>query len=99
MVYLDKLPPDATGLRLCRMRGEKLIMCEDVQFVGGREAVDTVLRRAAISGHVEIGGNNHDHWADVINANGDWDETVALDAKSYGALKNRWMRCKVQTYD
>lgn len=90
------LPDTAIGLVLHRMVGDRLISCEPVYFVNGRAAVDTVLRRAAISGRVEIGGAIQDHFADVlIDHSGSWDETVSLDANSYRALKNRWMRCKV----
>lgn len=90
------LPPDATGLRLYRYVGERLIRCEAVRFPGGLAAVDTVLRRAAISGHVEIGGDIKDHFADVLDETASIIETVALDARSYRALKNHWMRCKVE---
>jgi hypothetical protein len=31
-----------------------------------------------------------------MDENGDMIGTVALDAKSYGVLKNRWMRCRVE---
>jgi hypothetical protein len=44
---------------------------------------------------VDIGGKVEDHFADVLDAAGDLLETVSLDASSYGALKNRWMRCRV----
>ena len=92
------LPVETVGLRLARItrRGE-LILCESVRFVEGRAATDTTLRRAAISGRVEVDGKIHDHFADILDDNGDIAGTVALDAKSYGALKNRWMRCKVET--
>lgn len=90
------LSADAVGLRLARINGrEELILCEPVRFVRGRPAVDTVLRRAAISGRVEVGGEIGNHFADVLNDKQDITETVALDAKSYGMLKNRWMRCRV----
>lgn len=92
---MEALPADAVGLRLARHSGDRLILCEEVRFVRGRAAVDTVLRRAAISGRVEIGGEIADHFADVMDGNGDIVETVALDARSYKALKTRWMRCKV----
>lgn len=96
---LDKIPENATGLKLYRIdRNENLIGCETVQFVKGRSAVLTTLRRAALSGRVEVGGEIKNHFADVYC--GDvWEKTVALDAKSYGALKNHWMRCKVESYD
>jgi hypothetical protein len=90
------MPPSAEGLRLCRISGEILILCERIIFSGGLNAVDTILRRAQISGRVEIGGKIDNHFADILDGNGDMVETVALDKKSYGALKNRWMRCRVE---
>lgn len=56
----------------------------------------TVLRRASISGRVEVGGELADYFADVHDGDGNLLETVALDRDSYRALKYRWMRCKVQ---
>ena len=90
------LPPTTVGLRLYRIQGERLIACEAVRFTRGRAAVLTVLRRAAISGRVEVGGEIADHFADVLDERENLIETVALDAKSYGALKNRWMRCRIE---
>jgi len=92
----QSLPEDAVGLNLYRVnRQGDLIGCEAVLFERGWPAVDTVLRRAAISGRVEIGGAIEDHFADVLDANASILETVALDARSYRALKTRWMPCKV----
>lgn len=95
---IAQLPAEAIGLRLYRIaKGNRLIGCERVVFTDGRRAVDTTLRRAAISGRVEIGGKVEDHFADIlIDENGTWVETVALDARSYRALKTRWMRCKTE---
>jgi len=96
---MKPLPPDATGLRLARLTGkDDLILCEAIRFPGGRAAVDTVLRRAAISGRVEIGGDIRDHFADILDETGSIIETVALDRRSYSALKNRWMRCRVERH-
>lgn len=93
---LKKLPNNAMGLRLARIdRRETLHLCEAVRFPAGVVAVDTVLRRAAISGRVDVGGEIKDHFADVLDQDGAIIETVALDAKSYAALKNRW-RCRVE---
>lgn len=89
------LPNDAVGLRLARIVGDDLRLCEAVRFVSGRDGVDTVLRRAAVSGHVEIEGQIENHFADALNDNGDIVAIISLDSKSYGALKNHWMRCKV----
>lgn len=97
---LEKLPAASVGLRLGRLtRKDELILCEAMRFDGGRAAVYTTLRRAQISGRVEVGGNIKDHLADVLDDNSDIVETVALDSKSYSALKNRWMRCKVERFD
>jgi hypothetical protein len=91
------LDPTAIGLRLARIDGkDNLILCEGVKFQD-RSAVDTILRRAAISGRVEINGEIEDHFADVLDESGSIVDTVSLDRKSYSALKNRWMRCKVES--
>ncbi len=92
-----ELPENVTGLRLCRIRGEDLVLCEPVQFVRGLPAVDTVFRRAAISGTVGPVGETGDWWADLIDKDGDWSETIALDAGSYKALKTKWAKCRVQS--
>lgn len=90
------VPSNAAGLCLYRMAGENLIGCELVMFSAIPAGVDTVLRRAAISGHVEVHPNAlRNHFADILDTNGNIIENAALDAKSYKALKTRWMRCKV----
>lgn len=90
------LPNSAVGLRLARInRKDELILCEAMRFDAGHPAVETTLRRAAISGRVEIEGKIADHFADALDDAGDIVATVALDAKSYKALKTKWMRCKV----
>ncbi len=90
------IPTEAIGLRLARIDNkERLILCETIIFNAGFAAAEMTLRRAAISGHVGIGGEIKNHFADVMDDNGDIVETVALDRFSYAALKNRWMRCKV----
>ena len=92
----ELLPAEAVGLCLYRItKQEELIACEPVRFVEGRGAVGTTLRRAKLSGRVDVGGDIAHHFADVLDNNSDIIETVALDAKSYSALKNHWMRCKV----
>lgn len=89
-------PEGTTGLMLCKVVGDDLILCEPVQFVKGRPAVDTALRRARISGKVGPVGETGDYWADALNSDGDMVETIALDRHSWNALKNRWMRCRIQ---
>lgn len=91
----EALPNTAVGLRLARIVGDDLILCEAMRFDAGWNAIHTVLRRANVSGRVEIGGEVANHFADVLDDHGDIVETVALDAKSYRALKTKWMRCKV----
>lgn len=98
-MHLDRLPVDCVGLRLYRIDSrETLHACEIVIFKGGRDAVNTVLRRAVLAGRVEVGGDIKDHFADCVEADGSWSETVALDAKSYASLKNKWMRCKLEKF-
>jgi len=92
---IEMLPDDAVGLRLAKYFGDNLRLCEAVIFELGRQGVDMALRRAAISGRVD-GGPILDHLADVMNANLDIVETIALDAKSFSALKNHWMPCKYE---
>lgn len=98
MSALAGLPEAAVGLRLGRIdpRGD-LLLCERIRFAAGWDGVHTVLRRAALSGRVEIGGEVENHLADVLDDNGDMIETIALDRRSYAALKNRWMRCRLET--
>jgi hypothetical protein len=94
------LPADAAGLRLCKIfPGDDLRLCEPVLFTRGRAAVDTVLRRAAISGgrvDIDPEGELPDHFADVLDARGHMVGNVALDADSFRALKDHWMRCKYE---
>ncbi|MBP7339722.1 hypothetical protein [Niveispirillum sp.] len=90
------VPGSAHAVRLYCVVKDEAVPCEAVQFAGGAGAIDTVLRRAAISGRVEIGGEVEDHFADLLDGSGDMVETVALDRASYSALKNRWMRCRVR---
>lgn len=93
------VPGDAHAVRLYRISREKLIACEAVAFPGGPSSIDTVLRRANISGRVEIEGKITDHFADLLNEDGSMVATVALDAGSYRALKERWMKTRVETAD
>lgn len=87
-------------MRLYRyLKGDRLQACEAMKFTGGMPAVDTTLRRAAISGRVEVEGKVEDHFADLLDDNGSMIATVALDAKSYRALKTKWMKCKVESVD
>lgn len=96
-IGLDKLPENAAGLRLHKFVREELIACELVMFRDGRPAIDTVLRRAGISGYVEVepDGPLPDYFADVYTSPNNWEVSVALDRDSYRALKTHWMRCKI----
>jgi hypothetical protein len=95
---MTALPQASAVLRLGRItKGGDLILCEAMIFNAGRSDIETVLRRAAVCWRVEVGGDIGDHLADVLDAQGDLVETVALDARSYAALKNHWMRCKIDT--
>ena len=95
----SKLPAAAVGLRPCLHVGDDLRLCEIVIFESGFAGVETTLRRAAIAGRVEVDGEIADHFADVMDTDHCIIETVALDAKSYRALKTRWMRCKVEQHN
>lgn len=93
---MARLPETVVGLQLFRIVRDDLRACEPMRFDGGRGAVECVLNRASVSGRVEVNGEIKDHFADAFDASGDLVETIALDAKSYKALKTKWMRCKVQ---
>lgn len=97
MSFSGTLPDQSTGLQLHRVKGDDLIACEPIQFDLGFAAVDTVLRRASLSGRVEIGGELAEYFADIHDAEGDLLETAGLDHASYRALKYQWMRCKQQS--
>jgi hypothetical protein len=91
------IPQAAVGLKLFRHnQQDELVACKAVRFEGGRPAVGTALRRAAISGRVDVGGEIKNHFADILDADGSMIETVALDARSYKALKTRWARCRTE---
>ena len=87
------LPADCVGLTLCRMDGDKLLMCEPVIFKDGLAAVDTVLRRAALSGPVGPVGETGDWWADIMTGPDNWTDTIKLSPGAWKRLKNHWMRC------
>lgn len=92
------IPADAHSIRLCKVNSrEELILCEVVTFVDGSAAVDTALRRAAISGKVGPLGGTGDFWADLMDEEGyTIVETIALDRDSWNALKRRWAKCKIE---
>lgn len=96
---LDNLDPAACGLRLYKHNArDELISCELVMFAGGAPAINTVLRRAALSGVVacEPFDERMDYFADVYIDEGTTTQSILLDRASYAALKNHWMRCKLE---
>lgn len=90
------VPTEATGIQLCRLTGDELRMTEKVMFARGGEGVEITLRRAAVSGLVEVNppGELPDYWADMLDGEGDVIGHVALDRRSFNKLKNHWMRCR-----
>lgn len=95
MTDLSRIPKDCVGLQLWKAKAtDDAVPYERVVFKGGRPAVNTTLRRAAISGPIGPIGRTGEFWADFINEDGDWTETIALSREAWNALKNRWMRCR-----
>lgn len=93
----ENLAADAAGLRLGKITSkDDLLLCEAVMFENKRAGVELVLRRAQLSGRVEIDGTIEYHLADVLDEDGDIVQTIALDPSSYAILKNKWMPCKLQ---
>lgn len=91
------LPAEAAGIRLCKVVRGELILCEMTIFEGGAGAVDTVLRRADVSGKVGPVGETGDFWADIMNEEGDTlVETVKLDRNAWNAIKRRWAKTKIE---
>jgi hypothetical protein len=88
------IPENVRGLRLCKMKGDDLLLCETVLFKDGHHAVDTILRRASICGEVGPVGEIGDQWADLMQDESGWLETIKLDAAAWRSLKDHWMRCK-----
>lgn len=95
MSDLSKLPASTVGLRLCKARGDALILCEAVRLQS-QAHVDMILRRAAISGSIGEVGETGDYWADLLDANGDMTETIALSREAWNGLKNHWLRCRIE---
>lgn len=92
-----KLPKSAVGMRLARINSkDELILCEAYRLADSA-ALETVLRRALISGRVEVNGKIADHFADIMDDSQSMVATVSLDAGSYKALKTKWFRSKVDT--
>jgi hypothetical protein len=95
---LENLHPEACGLKLHKHNSkDELLSCELVIFSGGRAAVNTVLRRAALAGTVKVEpfDDKMDYFADVYTGTHTWEQSVLLDKDSYRSLKNHWMRCSL----
>jgi hypothetical protein len=95
---LDAIHPDAMGLRIYKHKADELIACEQVMFVRGRGAVLVTLLRASLSGgNIVIGEDSFpmDYFADVYSDPWTCVQTIGLDRISYGSLKTKWMRCKL----
>jgi hypothetical protein len=96
-IGLDKLDRNATGLALYRIGAKnRLYGGNAIMFEGGFDAVEMVLRRAAISGIVEIEPDKitSDYYCDVYVDECSWTQTIQLDRGSYRALKYRWARTR-----
>lgn len=97
-VNLENLDPNAIGLCLHRHdRNDNLVACELVIFRNGASAINTTLRRAALSGVVKVEpfDERMDYFADVFVSETEFTQSILLDRKSYASLKNRWMRCRL----
>jgi len=94
---LDSIPDNVVGLRLCKIVNEELIVSEICIFKKGLSAVKLTLRRASISGNVGPVGidRDTDYWADMYIDEDTWEDSIALDRKSWNILKNKWMICKI----
>lgn len=90
------IPSSVTGIRLCKvLSNDRLVLCEPTLFACGAPAVDTALRRAAISGQVGPIGETGDFWADLMEDERTFVATIALDRHSWNALKRKWARTKI----
>lgn len=92
---LPELPKAAAGLCLCKTANGRSVICEEVIFTGGLEALRVTLSRAALAGRVGPLGETGTYWADVLDAKGDMIDNLSLDRDSWNSLKNHWMRCRV----
>lgn len=92
---LQVIPVEARGLQLCKHFLNTLRVTEKIMFTdhGG---VELTLRRAAISGQVSFNTPLEEHWADILDEQGDIIGHASLDANSFKALKGHWMRCRYQ---
>lgn len=94
------IPETVVGLRLARRRKDGMwFISEALRFEGGSAAVETLLRRAHLSGHVSVGvsGRSNRHVACLLDDRLVVVETAVLDAKSYRSLKTKWAKCKIES--
>ena len=99
---LELLHPGAIGLKLYKHDArDNLIACELVLFERGLPAINTVLRRAALSGTVQVEpfDQSPDYFADVYTSPSTSEQTILLNRDSYRSLKNHWMRCRIEHED
>lgn len=95
------VPTECVGIRLYKDFGNDHIRgTERVDFKEW-SGLETTLRRAALSGKIEIGEDIELglFFADLYDAEGDIVTHVNLDAGSFKALKEKWMGGNVKYVD
>jgi hypothetical protein len=87
------VPPECVGITLYKNFGEDDYRGTERVVFKDRSGLETTLRRAALSGKIEIGDNIQlgDLFADLHDAEGSIVTHVNLDAGSFKALKEHWL--------
>lgn len=87
------VPAECVGITLYKHFGNENFRGTERVVFKTRNSLETALRRAALSGKVEIGSNLKlgDFFADLCDVNGDTVTNVNLDAASFKALKEHWL--------
>lgn len=87
------VPAECVGIRLYKHFGNEEFRGTERVMFKERNGLETALRRAALSGKIEIGDNIElgDFFADLYNAEGDIVTHVNLDKDSFKALKEHWL--------
>jgi hypothetical protein len=87
------VPAECVGITLYKHFGNEDFRGTERVVFKDRNGLETTLRRAAVSGKIEIGDNIKlgDFFADLHDASGDIVTHVNLDAKSFKALKEHWL--------
>jgi hypothetical protein len=87
------VPAECVGITLYKNFGDDNYRGTERVVFKDRNGLETTLRRAAISGKIEIGSNIElgDFFADLHDAEGSIVTHVNLDAKSFKALKEHWL--------